>query len=405
MSAISASDAPPLEAGTRPRVFDVRVATTVEEVEEAWATLEGKGGASAYQSRRFLKPWIAHMAPALGVAPRIGLALDASGRPAALLPFGLTKRGLLRAAVFLGGRDANLNLPLVDPALSVSRAEAAALLKLYAARVSPRPDVLILLNQPAAWGGRPNPFTPPHASPSPSAAYQGTLGTDAQAFLDARTSRAARKKLKAKAAKLAEIGAIDMRRACGVDERRDVLHALLDQKQRRFAAKGIDAGLHRPHARAFYEALIAGDPAAFDLYALRVDGRVAAAYAGLPNGRHWHGLINAFDDQVAIARCSPGELLLRHVVADLGARGITGFDLGIGEARYKDALCDETVALADAILPLTVRGRAFAAGETLRLAAKRRIKQTPWAFAALRKIQAARPASRREGTGEAVAGD
>ena len=99
-------------------------------------------------------------------------------------------------------------------------------------------------------------------------------------------------------------------------------------------------------------------------------------------------MITSYDSDPRIARYSPGDLLIRHTLADLGRRDFESFDIGIGEARYKEAVCNETITLVDSIVPVTMPGFVYAKGEAWRLAAKRRIKQTPWAFAAVQRVQA-----------------
>ena len=63
------------------------------------------------------------------------------------------------------------------------------------------------------------------------------------------------------------------------------------------------------------------------------------------------------------------------------------FDLGVGEARYKSQYCPVPEPLFDSIVPLTALGGAVAAAERGRVRAKRWIKQTPWAWAAVQKAR------------------
>jgi len=69
---------------------------------------------------------------------------------------------------------------------------------------------------------------------------------------------------------------------------------------------------------------------------------------------------------------------LQALLRDCVARGLDYFDLGVGEARYKDAVCDETIELCDSVLPATFRGALAAPMLRLFLAAKRFAKQTPF---------------------------
>lgn len=370
------------------RGLTLRVVTNVADAASFWDTLAASAGGSVYQSRRFLEPWITHVAPTLGIVPRLGLVCDSAGAPIAFLPFGALRRGPLQTIVYLGGRDANLNMPLVAAGAMIPCEAVYGLLRDFAKTTSPRADVFVLTNNARHWKGERNPFAPNFATPSPSNAFGATLGNDAAAFLAAHDSRDARKKLRSKAARLATLGDVRVGRALP-HEVATVVETLLAQKQKLFAGRGIDVGLDGAHVTAFLSDLATRpvDAPALDLYVLRVGDTITAVFGGLPHGAHWHGLITSYSMEPAIARCSPGDLLLRALVEDLVRRGMTSFDLGIGEARYKAALCDETVELVDTIVPVTALGRIYASAEKLRLRTKRQVKKTPWAMNAARRMQ------------------
>jgi CelD/BcsL family acetyltransferase involved in cellulose biosynthesis len=68
------------------------------------------------------------------------------------------------------------------------------------------------------------------------------------------------------------------------------------------------------------------------------------------------------------------------VIAAQCAAGCSRFDLGVGEARYKDICCEDKEPLFDMAAGFTLRGRlAVAAFLSLR-AVKRWIKRRPWAW-------------------------
>ena len=366
----------------------LRVAPSIAEAASFWDALTKTGAGSAYQSRRFLEPWIDNVAPTLGIAPRLGLVRNEAGAPVALLPFGTLRRGPLQAVVYLGGRDSNLNMPLVARGAIITPEAARTLLRDFAGALSQRADVFILANNVCRWNGEANPLAFDDAVPSPSNALAATIGTDAESFLTTHDSRDARKKLRSKAAKLASLGDVIFTQA-PASETASLIQTMLAQKRQLLAARGIAAGLDGAHVAGFLSALSVhpADAPALDVYVLRVGDAIAAVFGGLRDGAHWHGLINSYSSDPAIARCSPGDLLLRYVIRDLSPRGVTSFDLGIGEARYKAALCDETIELVDTLFPVTPLGRLYASAERLRLIAKRRIKQTPWAIEATRRAQ------------------
>ena len=374
----------------------VEVHASVDAVAAAWAELEVVAPCSVYQTRRWLVPWLATLGRRAGVTPWFVLARAADGRPTGLLPLGLRRVGGCTLAAWLGGRDANAAMGLLAPDAPWSGAEVQRCLA-AAARSGPvRPDVFMLTNQPFGWQGHANPFASlPHA-PSPSAAYGTRLQRDPQAFVRAKLSKDAAKKLRKKEAKLATLGTLVDRVADTAAERRAVLDAFLALKVRRMRAKRIRSEFDTPEMRAFIEAASApgrdGEgEAGIELHALTLDERVVAVYGGAAHRGAWSGMFNAFDvKDEAVARCSPGDLLLMRVVARACADGLTHFDLGIGEARYKAALC-EAIPLFDTIVPVSVKGHVLAALLGAARSAKRWIKRRGRLLAVARRLDALRP--------------
>ncbi|MBL7589986.1 GNAT family N-acetyltransferase, partial [Escherichia coli] len=151
------------------------------------------------------------------------------------------------------------------------------------------------------------------------------------------------------------------RRAETADEAGRLLAAFFAQKSARFAGMGVSDPYADPAIRAFLTAAATGAEPAVELYALCLaeSGRVLATFGGAVSERRFSGMMTAFDGDPEIARYSPGDLLLQHLVRDQTARGRQGFDLGVGEARYKASICDETIGLVETIIPVTLRGRIY----------------------------------------------
>ena len=92
---------------------------------------------------------------------------------------------------------------------------------------------------------------------------------------------------------------------------------------------------------------------------------------------------------------SPGEQLLLHMIRDCCERGLHTFDLGIGEASYKDRFCPEPIPLFDTRLPLSARGHALVAIERAKSAVKRTIKQNKSLWSAVTRARQWRAALSR----------
>lgn len=356
----------------------------------AWAQLEASAAASIYQTRAWLMPWIETLGRAARLSPRFVLARAPDGAPRALLCLGLRRWGPFRVAAFLGGRDSNCNIGLFSPDTPWTPADLRRLLS-QAGRAMGA-DALLLMNQPFRLAGGLNPLALLPHQPSPSAAFATDLAPQAEAVFAEKLSKDSRKKLRKKEARLAEMGALTYRIAASADERGQILDRFFEQRLERFRAQGIASDFEDPAMRAFIARASLPSPngAAIELHALLCGTRIVAVYGGGAHQGQWSGMFNSFDADPEIAKSSPGDLLLMRVIAGQCAAGRTRFDLGIGEARYKAALCDEAVPLFDQAFAVTARGTVFVALKALALKTKRAIKQNERLFALVKRLRSLR---------------
>ncbi len=108
--------------------------------------------------------------------------------------------------------------------------------------------------------------------------------------------------------------------------------------------------------------------------------RIVATFGALAQADRLCGMFVSYDPDPEISRCSPGQLLILETIRDLSAQGVATFDLGVGEARYKDENCEAEEPLFDAAVAVTPIGLAFGSAALLRQRIKRWAKQTPWAW-------------------------
>ncbi len=342
------------------------------DAREDWTVLRETADVSPYQNYDFVAAWFETIGRARALEPMIVVARRSDGRPLALFPLATREAAGLRVAEFLCGRESNFNIGLFHPGGGLDWRG----LLLAAARGRPKPpDLLYLRNQPRGFGAFENPLLGRDACPSPSFAYGTALPADVDA-LDCQTSKASRKKLRKKERRLTELGEVVFEHCASGGRAREIIAALIAQKSALLAAKGAAGLFAAPEMRAFLER--ACHTGALEVHALRLSGRVIATYVGLAMDGRFSALANSYDMDEEIARCSPGDILLRAVMRDLVERGFAYFDLGVGEARYKEAVCDETIALYDLVMPVTMRGALAAPLLRIFLDGKRRVKQTPW---------------------------
>lgn len=354
-----------------------------------WAELEAFVPASVYQTRAFLLPWLETLGRARKIEPLFITAKDRHDCVVALLCLGVERHGLFRTAVFLGGKESNFNLGLIRPNAGFAADDIVALLRRAAKELgSDAPDLFCLCNQPFEWERTQNPFALlPHRQ-SPSFAYGTVLDKNARQFLEWKLSKAARKKLRKKEARLTATGPVSLIDNGDPPNNAKILDAFFAEKIARCKDQGIEADFCNPAMRAFFERLTrtdAGGRPWLQLSALTLADKVIATYAGALHRGRFSAMVNSFDTDPMIAKSSPGELLLTKLIAKHCDEGTASFDLGIGEARYKATYCDLAIPLFDVVVPITPKGRYYAALHFCLSALKTAIKHNPAVFAKLRR--------------------
>ncbi len=341
---------------------------------DVWAALERTAPCSVYQTRAWLTPWIDTLGRKADVVPAFVIAWSADERPLALLALGIHRRGPLRVMGFLGGKDSNFSLGLFASGAAWTRADLRLLLRHAARQVGA--DAFVFANQPFGWNGAANPLAALPHQLSPSAAYGTALIADAEAFLAAKLSKDSRKKLRKKEAKLAETGSLSYAVAASAADRAHAIDALIRQRLERFRSQGIASDFEDPRMRSFLQRASEPEPGAgVEIHTLSVGERIVAVYAGAAHAGAWSGMVNSFDADPAVARNSPGDLLLMKVIAAQCTAGRSHFDLGVGEARYKATFCGTTIPLFDSFMPTTAGGWLYVKAVAFARKVKRRAKQ------------------------------
>jgi CelD/BcsL family acetyltransferase involved in cellulose biosynthesis len=379
--AMGSASAPECAAPTRVFAeFDIR--RDPLDASAAWDEIYADGLATAYQSRNFVELWLRTVGRAEAVEPMIVLVRDERGRTSALLPLAVRSRLGLRVAEFVGGKHANFHMGVFRAGLAADRDEVLALLRRIGEAAAL--DAFFFVNQPERWRGSANPLRALGGQKSPSFGHSTQLQNNFARWLETHYSKAARRKLRKKTRRLAERGAIAFFVARDEPTAREALAAFFAHKAARAKATGLINDFDDPAAARFLEMAacegVADREAVIELRAMRCGERIVAVFGGLAHAGRFYGVVTSHDPDAEIARSSPGELLILDIVRDLHERCFKTFDLGVGEARYKDAICEASEALFDSALGLTLRGRIASPCFLLARRVKRWIKQRPWAW-------------------------
>jgi CelD/BcsL family acetyltransferase involved in cellulose biosynthesis len=356
----------------------IEVFDSLEAAAPAWRTLEaGDALATAYQRIDFLALWQRHIGAHDGIAPCIAVGYDADGAPAALLPLGRHSMHSLKVLGFLGGKHSNFNLGVWrrDIAAAMTDADLRSLLTALAGHG----DALILYNQPMRWQDIANPLAALPQHPAPSMAYRGPLRPDFEELLKERTSNSTRYKMRKKVKALTnKAGPVAFARAEGPEAARRVVREFFAQKSARMQAMGMEDVFGATDVRAFIEAGVCaslpdGKPL-IEIYELTAGGAIVATMGGMVRDGRFSAMFNSIPAEKFRSE-SPGEQLLVNLIRACCERGLNTFDLGVGEASYKDMFCPDEEPLFDTYLPLSGRGHALVAIERAKSAMKRTIKQ------------------------------
>ena len=280
---------------------------------------------------------------------------------------------------FCGGTHSNLNLPIWHgDALPIAGllAEVAALRRV---------DLFALMDQPQYWQGTQNPFAALLHQPSPDDVYSGSLDPDGRPFTQ-RLPSGMRKKER----KLMRLEGFRYAMAATADETQQVLAAFLAQNAARFARQGIRNVFAEPGVTDFiraacFDGLAAGRPV-IELHALMGAGDVLAIVGGVSNAQRFSAMFNSITD-TALARLSPGIVLMSRIVGDCARRGIASFDLGAGLAPYKSHFSSEPEQRFDCFIPFSARGRLLGAAYSGSRALRHSLKATPALMNALQMMR------------------
>jgi CelD/BcsL family acetyltransferase involved in cellulose biosynthesis len=358
----------------------IEIATDLDAVSRAWLSLEMSGLATPYQTLGWQRAALATLH--VGERMLIVCAKDVSGRTVLMLPLVLSRQAGFTIARFPAGKHANANMPLIAEDFAEAFSAPALRILLSRAAQAAGVDLFDLRNQPFAWNGQHNPMARlPHRRAA-SSAWRADLIADGDAFVSSLMSSESRKKLRHKERKLGELGTVRFAEASTHAEAHLVLEAFLDQKKARFAALGLPNPFLDPSVLAFLKAgavepLRDGHPAPVSLFSMVAGERILAVFGGVIHAGRFSGMFTSFDADPAVSKFSPGDILLLNLVKAMCARGLTHFDLGVGDAAYKGDYCPIEEPLFDSLLPMTWQGRAAALALGTAGAAKRMAKRHP----------------------------
>ncbi|WP_237683913.1 GNAT family N-acetyltransferase [Pseudaminobacter soli (ex Zhang et al. 2022)] len=330
----------------------------------------------------WIEGWVEATAPQAFVA-----TFSENRHPVFAIALEVVKTGPCHTARLLGGRHANGNFAPVDPSwLAAAGEKPFRALPAAIARSLPGVDILALERLAPAHGGCPNPLLALPHTRSPNISLAVDLSGGFEQYMARPNGKRKRKKHRSDERKFEAAGGFRRYEAGSESEVKALLDAFFEMKAARFRKAGIPNVFAEPEVQNFFRRLftksLSHSPKPFSLQGLEVGGSLRAMTA---SSRTSDRLICEFgaiaDDEPSNA--SPGEFLFYENIRETAEQGLPLYDFSVGDEPYKRGWCDIETVHYDVIVPLSMKGRLYAAWLRMLATLKLGVKNSPmiWRFA------------------------
>lgn len=372
--------------------LDITVSDRIESVEKSWRTLEAEGTASVYQRFEWTRASLPTIENEEDRSPFIVTAM-LDGRPAFVLPLSV-KGKFIRTLSWIGGSHVNFSMGLYSREFlaAIGPGDMARIMR-RVTRLVPGIGYVKLCCQPVDWRGNRNPmFDLPHQR-AMNPAFMMTLAGGFEATLAHGNAKRKRKKFRQQCRIADEAGGWKFLVPRDVDGISRLLDVFIEQKSQRLREKGITDIFGARNAQRFLMNLalksISMEEPLLQFYGLEINGKIRAVFGGGVHQRHLSGYFSSISTDEFTAM-SPGEMLLWLTVEHSCTAGLTCFDLGGGDERYKRSWCDVEIGMFDVILPVSLVGYPLVLASRLTNWSKRVIRESShawWLVGMLRKVR------------------
>jgi len=311
-----------------------------------------------FQSREFLDIWLDTIGKASRVEPCFVVVRDSDRRPVLYLPLIIETKFNVRLLRFMDCGVADYNAPIVAADRTLSRQEFhdvwADVLALL-----PGFDVIDLKKIASDVAGAVNPLTYLDCTPFGDSGHAIALTRLRDQTDTRRAVVRLRRKLQTHAKGLSRIGEPRFIVNPDAAEAARVAERLLELKRQKFQRTSTPDFLAAPGVERFYRELMSpgrlGTIA--HLSALTIGDTVASAHLGFIGRGRFYYIFPAYD--TAFGRYRVGHLLMQHLIDQSVAQDFDAFDLGIGDASYKNKWATHHLALHSHERAATAAGRVY----------------------------------------------
>jgi CelD/BcsL family acetyltransferase involved in cellulose biosynthesis len=311
-----------------------------------------------FQSREFLDTWLDTIGKASRVEPYFVVVRDADGQSVLYLPLIIETKFNVRLLRFMDCGVADYNAPIVAAGRALSRqdfhevwAEILALL--------PGFDVIDLKKIASDVAGAFNPLTYLDCTPFGENGHAIALTRLRDQTDTPRTVVRRRRKLQSYAKGLNQIGEPRFIDNPAAAETARVAERLLDLKRRKYQRTSTPDFLTVPGVERFYREMMSPDRLGkiSHLSALTIGDTVVSAHLGFIGRGRFYYIFPAYDTE--FGRYRVGHLLLQHLIDQSVTQDFDTFDLGIGDASYKNKWANHHLSLHSHERAVTAAGRVY----------------------------------------------
>lgn len=311
-----------------------------------------------FQSREFLDIWLDTIGKASGIEPYFVMVRDADGRPVLYLPLTIETKFNVRLLRFMDCGVADYNAPIVAADRTLSRqdfhdvwAEILALLPSF--------DIIDLKKIAGDVAGALNPLSYLDCTPFGDSGH-GIVLTRLRDQTDTRRAVVRlRRKLQTHAKGLSRIGEPRFIVNPAAAEAARVAERLLELKRRKYQRTSTPDFLTAPGVERFYREMMSPGRLGTisHLSALMIGDTVASAHLGFIGRGRFYYIFPAYDTE--FGRHRVGHLLMEHLIDQSVAQDFDTFDLGIGDASYKNKWATHHLAVYNHERAVTAAGRVY----------------------------------------------
>jgi CelD/BcsL family acetyltransferase involved in cellulose biosynthesis len=311
-----------------------------------------------FQSREFLDIWLDTIGKASRIEPCFIVVRDADGRPVLYLPLAIETKFNVRLLRFLDCGVADYNAPIVAADRPLSRQEFHAVWADVLALL-PGFDVVDLKKIASDVAGALNPLTYLDCTPFGDSGHAIVLTRLREQTDTRRAVVRLRRKLQTYAKGLSRVGEPRFIVNPDAAEAAPVAERLLELKRQKYQRTSTPDFLTAPGVERFYREMMSPGRLGTisHLSALMIGDTVASAHLGFIGRGRFYYIFPAYDTE--FARHRVGHLLMEHLIDQSVAQDFDTFDLGIGDASYKNKWATHHLAVYNHERAVTAAGRVY----------------------------------------------